>query len=312
MERILWKRMLLLVWLLVLAPAVAAQTTTSHSLSGVLSRVAEEAEVLRQNLPNALSEETLEQRAWLPPSRFHPRAGSASVDLAPRLMVRTVVSEYTVAPLKGSSSPALVEYRQVVSVDGRAVQSEGEARHTLAVGTKSLDDRLRKRMLEDFAQHGLVDVATDYGLILLEFTGRGQRELDILPAGRGLVGADDALIFSWKQKSAEAGELEFIGREAERHALAGRLWVRASDGVPLRVDAWAEHLDGERRIRDQASVEYVTAPRGFLAPASVLHQHIVDRQLQTENRYTYAPFKIFAADVEVKFTDQPVSPLPPK
>jgi hypothetical protein len=299
--------MLLLVWFLALTLAVSAQTT-----SQLLSRVAEEAEVLRQNLPNALSEETLEQRAWLPPSRFHPRAGSAPADFAPRLMVRTVVSEYTVAPLRGASSPALVEYRQVVSVDGRAVQSEGEARHALTLGTKSLDDRLRKRMLEDFAQHGLVDVATDYGLILLEFTGSGQRELDILPAGRGLVGADDALIFSWKQKSEQGGELEFIGREAERHALQGRLWVRASDGLPLRVEAWAEHLEGKRRIRDQATVEYAMAPRGFLAPASVLHQHIVDRQLLTENRYTYAPFKIFAADAEVKFTDQPASPPPPK
>jgi hypothetical protein len=311
--------MLLLVWFLALAPAVAAQTSTLPSLSGVLSRVAEEAEVLRQNLPKALSEETLEQRAWLPPSRFHPRAGSASPDFAPRLMVRTVVSEYTVAPLQykvaslqRGASPVLVEYRQAVSVDGRAVQSEGEARHALTLGTKSLDDRLRKRMLEDFAQHGLVDVATDYGLILLEFTGRGQPELDILPAGRGLVGADDALVYSWKQKSAEGGELEFIGREAERHALAGRLWVRASDGVPLRVDAWAEHMEGKRRIRDQATVEYAMAPRGFLAPASVLYQHIVDQQLQTENRYTYAPFKVFAADAEVKFTDQPALPLPPK
>jgi hypothetical protein len=293
-----------LVWFLVLTPALAAQTNTSQ----LLSRVAEEAEVLRQNLPNALSEETLEQRAWLPPSRFHPRAGSAPADFAPRLMVRTVVSEYTVASLRGASSPALVEYRQVVSVDGRAVQSEGEARHALTLGTKSLDDRLRKRMLEDFAQHGLVDVATDYGLILLEFTGSGQRELDILPAGRGLVGADDALIFSWQQKSAEGGELEFIGREAERHALAGRLWVRASDGLPLRVETWAEHPEGKRRIRDQATVEYAMAPRGFLAPASVLYQHMVDRQLLTENRYTYAPFKIFAADAEVKFTDEPAPP----
>ncbi|HLI86611.1 MAG TPA: hypothetical protein VKV17_22080 [Bryobacteraceae bacterium] len=276
-----------------------AQTENSQ----ILSRVAEEAEVLRQNLPNALSEETLEQRAWLPASRFRSRAGGAGQS-TPRLLVRTVVSEYTVAPLQGAASPTLVEYREVVSVDGQAVRSEKEARHALTLGTQSLDDRLRKRMLEDFAQHGLVDVATDYGLILLEFTGSGQRGLEIRPAGRGLVGAEDALIYSWKQKSAETGELEFIGRQAERHALTGRLWVRASDGVPLRVEAVAEHIERKHRIRDEARVEYTTTARGFLAPASVLHQHIVDRQLLTENRYTYAPFKIFAADAEVDFTGQ--------
>jgi hypothetical protein len=288
-----------LLLLLLTSLPLGAQTASSQ----VLSRVAEEAEVLRQNLPKALSEETLEQRAWLPPSRFRPRVGGTVPDV-PRLLVRTVISEYTVAPLQGATSPTLVEYREVVSVDGRRVQSEKEARHALTLGTQSLNDRLRKRMLEDFAQHGLVDVATDYGLILLEFTGSGQRRLEILPAGRGLVGADDALIYSWKQKSAETGELEFIGREAERHPLAGRLWVRASDGLPLRVDAWAEHAEAKHRIRDQASVEYTMTARGFLAPASVLHQHIVDRQLLTENRYSYAPFRIFAADAEVNFTGQ--------
>jgi hypothetical protein len=292
-----------LLFFLALVP-LAAQTATVETLS----RVAEEAEVLRQNLPKALSEETLEQRAWLPPSRFHARIGSAGADVAPRLLVRMVVSEYTVAPLQGVASPTLVEYRQVISVDGRAVQSEGAARHALTLGTRSLDDRLRKRMLEDFAQHGLVDVATDYGLILLEFTGSGQRRLELQATGRGLIGTDDALIFSWKQKSAEAGELEFIGRAAERHALAGRLWLRASDGLPMRVDAWAEHMEGKHRIRDQATVEYTMTPRGFLAPVSVLHQHIVDRQLLTENRYTYAPFKVFAADAEVKFTGQAETP----
>jgi hypothetical protein len=298
-------KMRALLFFLALVP-LTAQTATFE----MLSRVAEEAEILRQNLPKALSEETLEQRAWLPPSRFRPHAGG-SVLVVPRLLVRTVVSEYTVAPLQGAVSPTLVEYRQVISVDGRAMQSEGEAKHALTLGRQSLDDRLRKRMLEDFAQHGLVDVATDYGLILLEFTGSGQRELEIRPAGRGLMGADETLIFSWKQKSAEAGELEFIGKEAARHALAGRVWVRASDGLPMRVDTWAEHLEGKHRIRDQASVEYTMTARGFLAPASVLHQHIVDKQLITENRYTYAPFKIFAADAQVKFTEQTDS-LPQK
>jgi hypothetical protein len=289
---------------LLLLPPLLAQP----SLPETLSRVAEEADALRQNLPKAVSEETLEQRALLPPSRFRPRAGSAVPVPAPRLLVRQVVSEYTVAPLQGSASKQLVEYRQVVSVDGRLVQSERAARHALSIGVKSLDDRLRKRMLEDFAQHGLVDVAADYGLILLEFTARGQQDLEIVPSGRGLVGPEDATIFVWRQNSAAAGELEFIGRQAERHALAGRLWLRSSDGLPLRVETWAEHAEAQHRVRDEAVVEYTQASHGFLAPASVLHRHIVDGQLITENRYTYAPFKVFGADAEIKFSEVPDSP----
>jgi hypothetical protein len=284
-----------------LLPPLLAQP----SLPEMLSRVTEEADALRQNLPNALSEETLEQRAVLPPSRFRPGVGGVAPVPATRLLVRQVVSEYTVAPLAGSVLKNLVEYRQVVSVDGRPVQSEQKARHALSIGVKSLDERLRKRMLEDFAQQGLVDVATDYGLILLEFTARGQQDLAITHSGQGRVGPEEATVLTWRQNSAAAGELEFIGRQAERHALAGQLWLRSADGLPLRVDTWVEHLEAQHRVRDEAAVEYTRTSRGFLAPASVLHRHIVDGQVLTENRYTYTPFKIFAADAEIKFSEVP-------
>jgi hypothetical protein len=271
----------------------------------VVSRVAEEADALQQNLPNAVTQEILEQRAVLPPSRFRPST-SIGQPVTPRLIVRKVVSDYSVGSLRESPSQILVEYRQVVSVDDRPVQSEEKARHALSSGLKSLDDRLRKRMLEDFAKYGLVDVATDYGLILLEFTLRGQKDLQLSMYGKGEVGGEPALVLSWKQKSAEAGELEFIGRQAARHALAGRLWVRVSDGVPLRVEAFAEHLQDRLQIRDEA-VDYTMTSRGFLAPASVLHRHIVDGRAITENHYTYAPFRIFGADAEIKF-DVPDAP----
>ena len=276
----------------------------------VLFRVAEEAGALQQNLPNAVTQETLEQRAVLPPSRFRP-SSSIGQPVTPRLVVRKVISDYSVGSLKESPSQVLVEYRQVVSVDDGPVQSEEKARHALSSGLKSLDDRLRKRMLEDFAKYGLVDVATDYGLILLEFTLRGQQDLRLSVAGKGDVSGEPALVLSWKQKSPEAGELEFIGRQAARHALEGRLWVRASDGVPLRVEAFAVHPQDRHQIRDEATVDYAMTSRGFLAPSSVLHRHIVDGRAITENHYTYGPFKIFGADAEIKF-DVPDAPLPKK
>jgi hypothetical protein len=287
-----------LLWLAQVAP----QTIPAE----ILSRIAEEAGALQQNLPNAVTQETLEQRALLPPSRFRP-SSSIGQPVTPRVLVRKVVSDYSVGSWKDSPSQVLVEYRQVVSVDGRAVQSEEKARHALSLGLKSLDDQLRKRMLEDLAKYGLVDVATDYGLILLEFTLRGQKDLQLSLAGRDQIGDEPALVLSWKQNSAEAGELEFIGRQAARHALEGRLWVRAADGVPLRVEAFAEHPQNQHQIRDEAAVDYTMTVRGFLAPAAVTHRHIVDRQVITENHYTYAPFKIFGADAEIKF-DVPDSP----
>jgi hypothetical protein len=83
------------------------------------------------------------------------------------------------------------------------------------------------------------------------------------------------------------------------------LYVRKSDGLPLRVQAWAEHPDAKRMIRDEAAVDYALSAHGFLMPATVVHRHLVDGQLKTENLYRYEPFKLFSADAEIKFTEVP-------
>lgn len=272
----------------------------------ILSRISEEAEVLQQNAPKVLSQETLEQRAVMPPSRFRPRIGaSANEAPKPRLAVREVVSEYSVGTLKESDSRNLVEFRQVVSVDGRHIQSLEGARRALSLGVHSADDRIRKRMLEDFAKHGLVDIATDYALILLAFSKRGLAQMKIETTGEDQVGADQATVLRWEQTSPDAGELEFHGRQMTRRALQGTLWVRKSDGLPLRIRAWAEHTDAKHQIRDEATVDYILSPHGFLTPASVVHRHLVDSNLITENLYRYEPFKLFGAESDIKFTTEP-------
>jgi hypothetical protein len=297
-----------------LAVFSARQAHAQPSPAQILSRVAEEAEVFQDNAPKALTQETLEQRATMPPSRFRPRIGKAA-DVLPKshMQVREIVSEYSVGTLQDSESRDLVEFRQVVSVDGHKIQSAENARHALSLGVHSADDRVRKRMLEDFAHHGLVDIATDYGLILLAFSPRGQQQMHIEPAGEGQVGPDEALLLAWQQISDAAGELEFHGKQVARRALRGKLWVRKSDGQPLRVEAWAEHVDiSKHKIRDEATVDYVQSPHGFLTPASVVHRHRVDDQLVTENLYRYEPFKLFGADTDIKFTEVPdPAALPP-
>jgi hypothetical protein len=110
-------------------------------------------------------------------------------------------------------------------------------------------------MLENLAQYGLVDVATDYGLILLEFTTPGQKDLAVQSEVRSRIGAEEALVLRWRQKSPEFGELEFLGRQSERHVLQGRVWLR-TDGPPMRVDALCRTRDREHRIRrHEATVE---------------------------------------------------------
>ncbi len=292
--------------------AVAVARPGIEAAAPLLPRVAEEADAMAQNITRTLAVETLEQRGARPPARFRPRVGAAATT-APVVhsTVRQIVSEYSVGPLKETDSLDLHKFRQVISVDGRPVQTEENARRALSLGLQSPSDRLRKRALEQFAKNGLVDIATDYGLILLEFTRRGWPNLQFGPSGEARLGTYKALVLGWKQSSAAGGELEFHGRRAMHQSLEGRLWMRKPDGLPLRVEAWAEFQDGGRSVRDQASVDYVMSSHGFLTPASVVHRHSVDGQLMTENLYQYAPFKMFSAEAEIKFTEAPEPPPAP-
>jgi hypothetical protein len=289
------------------------QDPAAPDIRELLSRAAEEAEIFQQNAPKSITQETLDQRAMMAPSRFRPRIGNKPPpDLPkPRLVVRQIVSEYSVVPLKDSADGSLVELRQVITVDGRKVQSVETARHALSLGIKSPDERVRKRMLEDFARHGLVDVATDYGTILLAFGKRGQQNMRIVLTGEEQVGVDAAWVLAWQQVTPTGGILEFAGNQADRHALQGRLLVRKSDGLPLRIQAWNEHAVNHQVIRDEATVDYIESAHGFLTPASVLHRHSVNGNLMTENHYRYEPFKMFGADTEIKFTELTDMPPPP-
>jgi hypothetical protein len=291
-----------------LAAWVTACAMAQAPAPDLLSRVAKEAELLAQKIPAAVCQETLEQR-----THRMLGAGPAANDAKPSdlRLTRTIVSEYTVAPLQDSPSHELVEFRQVVSVDGRTVQSVEKARHALSLGLLSASDTARKRMLEDFAKHGLVDVATDYALILLVFTNPGQKSLKILPAGEDRVGPDDAVVFAWVQSAPGGGELSFDGNRSARLPLTGKLWARKSDGLPLRVSVWAVQKIAGHSIRDEATVDYVSSAHGFVAPVSVLHQHVVDGQLRTENLYRYDTFKIFGSDTQIQYSKPAAQPPRP-
>jgi hypothetical protein len=282
--------------------AVWAQMTPER----ILARVSEEAAAFQDNLPKTIARETLTQKAALPPSRL-VTFGPSAAPPKPRIVSHEIVSEYSVGHLKGSDSQNLFEFRQPVSADGRPVRPEESARRELTLGIRSQDDSVRKRMLQGYAKFGLVDVASDYGLILLAFTKRGLETMQMGAAQRGRIGADDATVLNWKQRSEDGGVLEFRGNRAVREAMQGTLWVRASDGLPLRIEAWVEYEQAERKIRDEASVEYAMSSYKFLVPASVVHRHIVDGKTMTENLYRYDNFRLFSADSELKFTDTPDS-----
>lgn len=284
------------------AATAAAQTL---ALPDMLSRVSEEAEVFRRMAPQALAQETLEQRTLKPPSRFHPRAGTAPAKPPePQYRSREIISEYGFASLK--DSPGVIhEFRQVITVDGQTISTPEKARHALGLGLKSEDDRARKRMLEDFQKHGLTGAVMDFGQLILLFSKRRLHNYDFQVSGDELVGGDQATVLSYTQREGPEDLLVFEGRNTVRSRIQGQLWVRKTDGLPLRVSMHSEWKEQKHTRKHDAVVEYAPTPFGFLAPASVKHTESFDDQMVTENIFRYSPFKKFGADTAIKFEAAP-------
>ncbi|HWQ54266.1 MAG TPA: hypothetical protein VN442_11315 [Bryobacteraceae bacterium] len=265
-----------------------------QDLVPLLSRLSSEAENFRRLAPQTLAEETLEQRVVLPSRTSGPAA----------FHTREIVSEYTIGHLE-SSHGSLHEFRQVIRVDGRAVRKPEKARHTLSLGMTSPDDRSRKRMLEDFQAYGLTGAAVDFGPLILLFTREQIRNYIFTAAGTARLGADEVLVLSYKQAGGGANLTVFSGRNTVRQPLEGRVLLRKTDGLPIRITLSAARTENGRPYVEQAAVDYIPTTYGSIAPAAVLHRSLAGSELVTEHRFRYSAFKKFGAETEIKFTEIP-------
>lgn len=294
-------------WIVV---AAAASVRADQQLERVLLRLAEEAEAFRSAAPSMIAEETLKQRAARRPSRFRPRFGEAAAR-PPELKYqrREIVSEYGFSMFQESPN-VLHEFRQVISVDGRPVRGRDKARQALTTGMRSADDRLKRRLLEDFERHGLVGAATDFGQAILLFDKRRQGNYEFAFAGKQRLGAESAVVYSFRQTEG-VGLTVIEGGKLIRRPLAGEIWTREEDGLPLRIQLVAVREQDGQAIRDEATVDYVMSRHGFLAPAAVTHRQTARGQLVAENIFQYSPFRKFAAEAEIKFTETSPEPVKP-
>lgn len=285
--------------LFLLSAALAGQA--DDRLAAMLGRLAEEAEIFSQAALNLTAEETLQQRARKNPRRFRPRLGTgAAQPPKPEFQTREIVSEYGYTVFKEAPG-AIHELRQVVAVDGRRVLGQEQAREALARGLKSHDDRLKKRMLDQFRRLGLSEAAADFGQLILLFSTRRRDDYHfrILRAGR--LGAEEAVVVDFQQKGGAGSLLIFHGKTALHQPLAGEIWVRQGDWLPLRITLRSSRQVEETVVRDEASVEYAMSAHGVLTPASVVHRQWAGDELVVENLFRYTPFRKFAAEAQVKY-----------
>ena len=280
-------------------PVYISLLPAASPLPPTRARLALYADAFLQRGINLTTQETLVQRTYRIPVHARFAIGEAATPLTARFVTHEVVSQYGIGPLRGDSTGKLLEMRELLSMDGAAIQTPEKARRALAGDIGAGETQIRKKMLETFTRLGLLDVATDYGLILLAFTTRGQNSIEFEEAGEEWVGTDEADVLHWRQTFG--GALEFRGRKTERRALHGALWIRKSDGLPLRISASFEHDEAKHSLRDDASVDFVLGRIGCVTPVSVVHRHLIDGVVLTENLYTYQPFRLFTTDTTIRY-----------
>lgn len=298
-----------LLGLFLAALAGVCHAETPPNLRDRLLRLAEEAEAFGQMAPEIIGQEHLEQVAAQPLPRFQIRGARREIPYK----TRTIDSEYGFARFS-SDGQNLHEVRQVLAVDGRQVKTPGKLRETLSMGLHTDTDKLKKKMLKEFESYGLREAATDFGQLILLFTKRQLDNYSFAPLSGRFLGPDKVMVVSFEQKDGDTAMTVFEGRQVVRHRLKGEVWLRETDGLPLRITLNFNQAEKNFTLVRNASVDYAPSAYGVLLPAALVYSESVAGHLLVENRFRYSNYKKFGASSELKFTvdDSLLNENPPK
>ncbi len=268
-------------------------------IRSALDRLMHEASLFAKTSCDLVTEETLRQRAIKPVKRqFRPHIGAVDAPVAPEWQTREIVSEYGYSTL---SDGGIREFRKPVSMDGVPLPDRSSAVERLAASIRPGNDSTKRKLLEDFEKLGLVGTVTDFGQLLLLFDGAGQEHFEFGAGQRKLVGTERAIAVDYQQRGGPAA-LTLWGRGRPlRETMAGQIWFRETDLLPLKIGVVAISGDGNDKTREEAEVEYTRSDFDVITPASVIHREYRTGGLTAENRFSYNPFRKFGSESTLQF-----------
>jgi hypothetical protein len=200
-----------------------------------------------------------------------------------------VISNYGLAEV--GRPRVLHEIRTIVTIDGKALEDPGEARHALTAGLQSPDDETKRRLLEDLDRNQLEGAVTDFGQLILLFSRRYQPDYRFsINRDRRHIGAEPVVVLQFKQISGLQGLTFFKETGADRQPATGQIWLRVRDLLPLRIIFDTEEFVSKKfTIRTEATVDYTASPVG-LVPQRVTHKQFLNSDLMVENDLHYGEF----------------------
>jgi hypothetical protein len=257
-------------------------------------RLADEAEAFQKIAPELVGRETLHQRVLTTPPRLKMRVG----DAAKQPGVATwkeheIVSEYGFTLLGGRE---IHELRQVTSVDGRQLAGERQAQDALAKLVTGNDDQRKRRALQQLEKYGSQGGATDFGQILLLFSRGNLERYEFTSIGPRLLGTVATQVFRYQQLDGPRALTVFredTEAKTQRLSVQGEIWVRESDGLPVRITMTAIDDSTDQTLREEATVNYAMSEFGTLLPVETTHRELRSGQEAAENQFTYRNFHRF-------------------
>jgi hypothetical protein len=280
--------------------ALAAVPLTPFGASGqftlkpMLDRLAAEAASFEKLAPEVMGEEILHQRMLKTPARFRPRVGDAAKRARPpELREREIVSRYGISNIGRS----LHEIRQVISVDGRALQQGRRAQETLSRLLTASGDQQKLEALRQLQKYSLGGAATDFGPLLLLFAQGAAEHYEFTSDGPRLLGSVPARGYRFRQLDGAEGLTLFAGKP-QKLRIAGEIWISDAPQGPLRITLTSNvpGTDSEDAppLREEASVEYARSEFGVLLPAHIEQRERRGDEIASENIFDYQDFQRLA------------------
>lgn len=266
--------------------AVFCQADTLEVRRQMLARLGAEADKFERSAYRVAGLETLRQT--LPAGIVVSKRG-----LQTRVPERNrvIVSQYGYVPVdeKGGS---LKETRSVMTIDGLAWNKPKKGLDGIAQSITAKTDSQRRKLLEDFESHALQGFITDASQAILLFARGNSAKYEFLYDS---AEPDDSgtpmIVYRFQQIEGPEAFRVYEGKQVLTDKIRGKLWVRASDALPMRLGLETVREIQRSKMRDTVVVSYQESEFGFLLPKTVLHEQYENGSLTVLDRFEYSSFK---------------------
>jgi hypothetical protein len=273
---------------LLIASIALAQGPTPELTRAALTRLEQEANRFERNAHRFVGIETLRQTQ---PEDTRYGKGPRGTETKLPEDTHEIVSEYTYVSTDEPGG-SLKEVRLVLTVDGMKWKRGKKDLSQLANQIGNREAKNRAKTMESYEEYGLRGFLSDAGQLILLFA-RGGMEKHEFRYDRidGASGHGPVWVYKYQQIDGGHGLTIYGGKEPIHQRLHGEVWVRPSDGMPVRVTINSNHEVNHIQIRDFTAVDYEMSEWNVLLPSRIDHKQYVDAQLFVIDQFTYTKFK---------------------